>query len=519
MTSSQKTFKLQDRTDIDVPYIPNFGSLESVNFGQTSTDDPEAQALLKGFEKSSEQLLWKQWARRPSGSLRATSPHTSSSDLSSSGSDIFSSCRSQSMTELSVGSAAVSPFNKKKSGSRGILKPPSPLDATVVSQDIRSWLEKASADQGYSKPRVDESRFSLSSEEGIYSLSALDSDEEEAYSYILDLNKEVCQPYNQPKRQVPRVEEETAEEMFLNGQQTDESKHLEVFEMLNSNGCKHHDGSLAQHVESDGGAQSAVHMKSDWDEDEISSREMANTGAVFDSEPEGQEEERVVSGQSNDEGDYSEEERKTEKTESAKLVTHGFDETEARVDESEETKLFEVASWGEETERGLFEKCGQAREKRVTGGEEEEANLTMFGEGQERKFGKERDEEDNVAEEEMESVSVAVHEVRGAGATRTNTGGEDESKVSDNKMEDFNCTGEDEEEYDDEVMNSVDVEAAEKKDGDVEMKRRELTDKEATTSDRPGETTSRNESTGGVNVHGGDASFTPGCSATSQSFR
>uniref|UniRef100_A0A671VFP9 Calmin n=1 Tax=Sparus aurata TaxID=8175 RepID=A0A671VFP9_SPAAU len=140
-----------------------------------------------------------------------------------------------------------------KSGSRGILKPPSPLDATVVSQDIRSWLEKASADQSYSKPRVDESRFSLSSEEGIYSLSALDSDEEEAYSYILDLNKEVCQPYNQPKRQVPRVEEETAEEMFLNGQQTDESKHLEVFEMLNSNGCKHRDGSLAQHVESDGG--------------------------------------------------------------------------------------------------------------------------------------------------------------------------------------------------------------------------------------------------------------------------
>lgn len=494
-----------------------------MSFGQTSADDPEAQALLKGFEKSSEQLLWKQWARRPSGSLRATSPHTSSSDLSSSGSGIFSSCRSQSMTELSVGSAAISPFNKKKSGSRGILKPPSAMDARVVNQDIRSWLEKASADQSCSKPRVDESRFSLSSEEGIYSLSALDSDEEEAYSYILDLNKEVCQPYNQPKRQVPRVEEETAEEMFLNGQQTDESKHLEVFEMLNSDGCKHRDGSLAQHVESDGGAQSAVHMKSDWDEDEISSREMANTGAGFDSEPEGQEEERVVSGQSNDDGDYREEERKTEKTESAKLVTHGFNETEARVDESEETKLFEVASWEEEleeeTERGLLEKCGQAREEQVTGGEEEEANLTMFGEGQDRKSGKERDEEDNVAEEEMESVSEAASEVRGAGATRINTGGENESKVRDNKMEDFNCTGEDEEEYDDEVMNSEDVEAAEKKDGDVEMKRRKLTDKEATTSDRPGETTSRNELTGGVNVHDGDAGFTPGCSATSPSFR
>ena len=512
VTTSQNAFKLQDRTDTEVPYIPNFGSLESVNLRQTSADDPEAQALLRSFERSSEQLLWKQWARRPSGSLRATSPHTSSSDLSSSGSDIFSSCRSQSMTELSVGSAAISPFNKKKNGSRGILKPPSPLDARVVSQDIRSWLEKASADQDYNKPRVDESHFSLSSEEGIYSLSALDSDEEEAYSYILDLNKEVCQPYNQPKRQVPRVEEETAEEMFLNGQQTDESEHLEVFEMLNSNGCKHQDSSLAQHVESDDGAQSAVHMKPDWDEDEISSREMANTGAVFDSEPEGQEEERVVSGQSNDEGDYSEEERKTEKTESAKLETHGLDETEARVDESEETKRFEVASWEEEleeeTKRGLFEKCGQVSEKRVTGGEEEEANLMMFEEGQGRKFGKEKDDEGNVAEEEMESVSEDVNEVRGAGATTINTGGENESKVSDSKREDLKCTGEDKEERDDEV----DVEATEKKDGDVETTR-ELT------SDRSGETTSRNHSTGDVDVHGGDASFTPASRATSQSSR
>ncbi|XP_073348508.1 uncharacterized protein clmnb isoform X1 [Pagrus major] len=500
----------EDRTT-EVPDIPNYGSLESVNFGQTSADDPEAQALLKGLEKSSEQLLWKQWTRRPSASLRAASPHTSSSDLSSSGSDIFSSCRSQSMIELPVGSAAISPYNIKKSGSRGILKPPSPLDARVVSQDIRSWLEKASADQAYNKPRADESCFSLSSEEGIYSLSALDSDEEEAYSYILDLNKEVFQPYNQPKRQVPRVEEETAEEMFLNGQQTDESKHLEAFETLNSNGCKHQEGSLAQNVESDVGAQSAVHMKSDWDE--ISSREMANTGAVFDVEPEEQEEERVVRGQSYDEGDCSEEERKTEKTESAKLVTHGSDKTEARVDESEKTKLFEVASWREEleveTERGLFEKCGQAGERRVTDREEEEANLKMF---EERKFGNEKEEQDNVEEEEMESVSEAVYEVRG----------ENESKARDPRMEDLNCTGEDEEEYVDEVKKSVDVEVvvtAEKKGGDGETKRRKLTDKEATTIDHPGETTSKSDSNRGVNVHGGDARFTPARSATCQSLR
>lgn len=290
LTMNQPPLILQDRTTrIQVPDIPNFGSLESVSFGETLADEPEAQALLKGLEKSSEQLLWKKWTRRPSGSPGATSLHTGgavTSDLSSRSVGIFSSCRSQTITEQQVGHAATLPFNKKKSRSQSILNPPSPLDAGVVGQEIRSWMKKASVDQRYSKPRVDESHFSLSSEEGIYSLSALDSDEEEAYSHILDLNKEVFQPYTQLKRQVPRVEEEKAEETFLNGQRTEESKHLELCGTVNSSGCKHQEGSLAQNVESEVRSQSAVYREYDWNKNKSSSREMVNNTDVFDVEPE-----------------------------------------------------------------------------------------------------------------------------------------------------------------------------------------------------------------------------------------
>uniref|UniRef100_UPI0037E8B15C calmin n=1 Tax=Semicossyphus pulcher TaxID=241346 RepID=UPI0037E8B15C len=194
--------------------IPHFGSLESVNFGEILADEPEAKALLAGLEGSSEQQLWKRWARRPSGSTRTNSLHKggAASDYSPSCGDIFSSCHSQDITDQPAGSRATSAFTKKKGKCRSVFKSPSPLDAGVTSQEIRSWMQKASLSQSYSKPRVDESRFSLSSEEGIYSV--LDSDEEEAYSYILELNEEDSRPYNQMKRQVPRVEEETAEEIM-----------------------------------------------------------------------------------------------------------------------------------------------------------------------------------------------------------------------------------------------------------------------------------------------------------------
>ncbi|XP_070705476.1 uncharacterized protein clmnb [Pempheris klunzingeri] len=516
-------------TDIDVPEIPNFGSLESVSFGETLAEDPEAQALLKGLEKSSEQLLWRRWARKPSGCSGATLLHTSgalSSDLSSSSGDIFSSCRSQSISEQPAGSAATSPFGKKKSKCRSALKPPSPMDAGVVSQEIRSWMEKASAAQGYGMPRVDESHFSLSSEEGIYSLSALDSDEEEAYSYILDLNKEVFQPYNQLKRQVPKVEEETAEEVIPIRQQTTESKHLEVCETFYRSGCKHQGGPHAQNVESKVGIQSVVHSKFDRDKNESSCRKISKNEDVFDTEPEGEsrhrekrEEKRTVRGQIDDDGDYCEDERRKEKTENAKLVTHGCDRTEPLRDETKKTKLFEVASWktGKETDRGGFE-----REGRVVDKEREEEHQTTSEERQERKLERIKQEED-VKEEErespnavmnLESVKVGVNEEVFIDEALPLV----ENKMEDNalKMEDLTCKDDAKEEYREEVMNPVDLKVVlREKDEDRELKIKgcKLTDRMATTADHPGPTSPENDTDRGVNVH------PPACCAASQPFR
>lgn len=400
-------------------------------------------------------------------------------------------------------------------------------------------MEKASVDQtGYGKPR-DESHLSLSSEEGIYCLSALDSDEEDAYSYILDLNKEVFQPYNQLKRQVPRVEEETEEEMFLNGQQAEDSRNLDVCETLNGGGCKHQEGSVAGNVESEVRAQSAVHMTFDRDKNESSSREMADSKAVFDMEPEEdrctekREDERVVRRQSFDDGDYCEEERKKkEKTEIARLVNRGCDEREALVEETKNTKLSEVAGWKteveEETEGGPLEKWGQVSEKRDV--DKDEENVTTFEKGQDGKSWKEKEEKDNVKEEERENqksvlnlerfkvgvneniTDKAVYEVREAGATRINTTEENYGKDNALKMEDVGLTCKDEDKEGDKVMNSMDFKSlrtVEEKDRRVKMRRRK------TKIDQPAP---RNDTNGGVNIHGADH-WTPACGASSQSFR
>lgn len=62
--------------------------------------------------------------------------------------------------------------------------------------------------------------------------------------------------------------------------------------------------------------------------------------------------------------------RRRRRQKNAKLVTHGYNKTEAPEDETKKTNLFEVESWKKEleekTERRLFEKRGQASEK--TGG-------------------------------------------------------------------------------------------------------------------------------------------------------
>ncbi|KAK7907380.1 hypothetical protein WMY93_015992 [Mugilogobius chulae] len=161
------------------PHISKFRSLETL----VDRDDP--QPVFNSLETSQELSLWKRWARRSSN------------------------------TSLQ---------NKRRSSSG--LQPPSPLDANVINPEIQSWLSK-SVDRGYSKTKTNEIHFSLSSEEGIYSLNPFDSDEEDAYSYILDLNEDVSKV--QAKRQVLRVEEESEEVLRLKGLA---SKVAEIFQRL-----------------------------------------------------------------------------------------------------------------------------------------------------------------------------------------------------------------------------------------------------------------------------------------------
>nr|XP_019947100.1 PREDICTED: calmin [Paralichthys olivaceus] len=511
-------------TDIGVPDIPNFGSLESVSFGETFANNTEAQAFFRVSEKSSEQLLWKRWSRRSPGGPRATSLHLNeavTSHLSSSDGDIMSSCCCQSITEQSAGSAATSPFNKKRGRHRSILKPPSPLDAGVVNPDIRSWMEKSS-DQVYSTSRADESHFSLSSEEGIYNLSVLDSDEEDAYSYILDLNKEVFQPYNQLKRQVQRVEEETVEEVY------EESKHLEVCDMLNGHGSKLQGGCLVQNAdfdqESEDRAQS-VHRKLDLDKN---GREMRYNRPVFDMEPEDgscrkeEPEEGFVGGQVND---YSEEERAKE-TEGVRLVAHGYDKTGALIDEAE---IFKMADWQkgpeEDTDRGLSVKCVEVSEKREVD-EEEKDSLALVEKGHDGRLGKDKGEEGNILKEETSEgfrVRVnqkilnneAVNEVRAASA-RIHKQEENERKDSGPKMEDLikNCIVEKTEASTDKDTHSMDSEAVTKEEEkDRGLKKYKLTDKKTTRIEHLGETPPKDDPDGRVNIHAGDSSWIPSFSS------
>lgn len=142
----------------------NFGSLGTA-FGGNLAIDPEAQALLKRSEKSCEQQLWKKWSRRASGRGNSQPP---------------------------VGDGA----SGRTEG--GCPNPPSPLDASISSQEIQSWMK--TSDQ--SQHRMYRSYYSLSSEEGVYSLSVVESEQEqeqeqgqeEACSPILDLNRGAFQP-------------------------------------------------------------------------------------------------------------------------------------------------------------------------------------------------------------------------------------------------------------------------------------------------------------------------------------
>lgn len=444
--------------DMDIPDIPSFGSLESVSFDETDADVPEVQVLLKGLEKSSEQLLWKRWSRRSSGSPRSPSFHTNGTATS----------------DQPAGTALDSHYKKRKGSGRSTLQPPSPLDAGIVSQEVRLWLDSG-LDQGYDKRRA-ESCHSSSSEEGIYSLPSLDSDEEDAYSYILDLSKDVFLPYNQLKRQVPKVKEETAEEM------KEESKYRE--------------SSLLQKADFElESAQSVVHRKFDFDKNERNLRKMTHSGAALDFKPEGEsrnteehEEERANRGQSTDDGDYCEEER-GEKMENAKMFKNGVDKTEDNAVEA----TVEVARWQEDTEDGrdgeLSKRCGQVGGQDL-GNESKDAAVIK----EDRKIQKSTNSESFKGE-----VNGKIITDEAACEVRRDTEEERGRKCKEEKMRDT-----------DEVINSAEsgfVKSAAGEEG------RRIT---TTTTEHDGEESPRTSALGGIRDN---KNWPPACSSTPQSPR
>lgn len=450
----QNLFTLQDLTFVNVPEIPSFRPEEVVSFGETLADEPEAQTLLKALQKSSEQLLWNKWSRRSCESLAASWPHSGgASDPSCRSVDTFSTCCSH------------------QKMSHSILNPPSPLDAGVASQELRSWMKKGSMEHGYDKPRADGSHFSLSSEEGIYSLSALDSEEEETCSYRLDLNKEVFLPCARQRRQAPKVEE-----TFLNGEQ------------------------IGTNAESEAVAQLVVDRNCDGNEKESSFRETVNITDAF--EPE---EERVVRGPSTD--DCCEEE-KEEKTNRVGVLTLGSDKTEAPLDEAKKRKVSEAVSLKaeleEETVKRLLENCGQVIRETAADSEEDE-NLERERGGRDKK----------VKEEErrnQKNGGKAAFEARGTRTTADK--GQLDGDAGAPRMEDSICRDKKMGQCSYEVKNLMEFEAI-KGSGNND---RECKIEGVTTHDSPGSSTSEDPYEG-VTKHSGDTGGIPPSNVTAQPFR
>lgn len=265
----------------DVPEVPNTESSEPVSLGETHAHDPEAQALLKGLGTGNEQLLWQKW-----------------------------SSRSQGVSEQPASRTATSLAGRKRSTAN----PPSPLDTGVSSQDIQSWMKEA--ERTYRKRRVGGKCLSLSSEEGIYSLSVLDSedeDEEEAASHILDLTQQVFPPLGSRTR--------------LEGDETAKSEALEKYERK---------------------------------EDESGCRGMVRSTDVFDLHSE-------AKNKSQREGCGARSRCCEEVTESAGLVTHRCDKTPSEAVETRKMDAFEAQGRRkeprrEQSGRGPRENCEAASE-------------------------------------------------------------------------------------------------------------------------------------------------------------
>ncbi|KAG7261597.1 hypothetical protein CRUP_010013 [Coryphaenoides rupestris] len=163
------------------PQVPAESAAEPGGFRETPAacgQTGEAEVFLPSLGETSEQLLWKRWSRRSPGGepprpnlhplrRRTADPHTSTP--------------------------------KKKA-----------LPADQEDALSLSWMEEASEDHHVFRSSLvdrlcavvdDDGDFSQSSEEGLYGLSALDSDEEDAYSYILDLHRQQQQHHQQKQQQ------------------------------------------------------------------------------------------------------------------------------------------------------------------------------------------------------------------------------------------------------------------------------------------------------------------------------
>ena len=178
-------------SDLDVQPTPKPHGLtpvKSVSFGSTSPSSEEAQTLSISQEMTNEQLPRMKQTNGPSDEPWLTPAHLP--EIFAKVLSVPSLHQSKSPTP---GSNSATEINIDSPVSLTYTESSRPLGLSAESTDtgVVFWME-TTPEEISSGRCVDEGIFSQSSEEGIYMLSTLDSDEEEAYNYILGLNREVC---------------------------------------------------------------------------------------------------------------------------------------------------------------------------------------------------------------------------------------------------------------------------------------------------------------------------------------